>query len=94
MTNRNFKIETAMNKVKQRQEAELNALLKKLKQGLDELGKARKEEEAVLALKYANLYRDLRMRQDKEVLGLKGQFKSKGGATSSPQISKNKSGIK
>lgn len=32
------------------------------------------------------------MQQDKEVLGHKGQFKSKGGSTASPSISKSKAG--
>jgi hypothetical protein len=32
------------------------------------------------------------MQQDKEVLGHKGQFKSKGGSTASPTMTKSKTG--
>ncbi len=32
------------------------------------------------------------MQQDKEVLAHKGQFKSKGGSTASPSITKSKTG--
>jgi hypothetical protein len=34
------------------------------------------------------------MQQDKEIIAHKGQFKSKGGSTSSPQMTKSKVGVK
>lgn len=70
----------------------MTALHKKIKTGMDEQTKDRGVEENRLRLKYSNVCKDLKMQQDKEVLAHKGQFKSKGGSTASPSITKSKTG--
>ncbi len=55
---------------------------KRIKTGRDEQMKDRFNEEVRLKKKFENIMKELRMQQDKEVLGLKGQFKSKGGLNS------------
>lgn len=54
-------------------------LMKRIKTGKDEQMKDRFNEEVRLRKKFENIMKELKMQQDKEVLALKGQFKSKGG---------------
>lgn len=53
--------------------------MKRIKTGRDEHFKDRFNEEIRLRKKFENIMKELKMQQDKEVLALKGQFKSKGG---------------
>ncbi|CAM6005956.1 unnamed protein product [Sphagnum balticum] len=86
---RNLKIETAVNTLKAKQAAEMAALQKKVKTGLDEQNKERHFEEVRLNQKYGNIEKELRSQHDKEVLAFKGHFRSKGGQ-GSPLLAKTK----
>ncbi len=57
MNARNLKIETASNTLRAKQAAELAALQKKIRTGVDEQNKERSKEEARLNLKYHNIER-------------------------------------
>jgi hypothetical protein len=87
---RNLKIETALNTLRARQGAELAALQKKIKTGLDEQTKDRLHEEVRLNQKYANIEKELRGNHDKEVMAFRGQFRSKGGQGSPLLLNKSK----
>jgi ATP-dependent Lon protease len=87
---RNLKIETALNTLRARQAAELAALQKKIKTGLDEQTKDRNHEEVRLNQKYANIEKELRGNHDKEVMAFRGQFRSKGGQGSPLLLNKSK----
>ena len=47
-------------------------------------------EEKRLRLKYTNMCNEVKMQHDKDILGHKGQFKSKGGQAGSPSMKKSK----
>ena len=79
MTARNNKIDANIVKLKQKQEIQLEILRKRIKTGYEQNIKTKKKEEAKLNLKHANACKQLKMQQDKEIIGLQGQFRSKGG---------------
>ena len=65
MQARNLKIDTAQNTLRAKQAAELAALQKKIRTGLDEQNKERTREEFRINQKYANLEKEMRSIQDK-----------------------------
>lgn len=87
---RNLKIETSINTLRARQAAELAALQKKIRTGVDEQTKERTKEEARLSQKYANIKKELRGNHEKEVMAFRGQFRSKGGQGSPLLLTKSK----
>ena len=89
MSNRDIKIETAINQLKAKQAVELTNLRKKVQAGLEEKEREKKAEDAKLEKKFANVHRELKAQQEKEILHFKGEFKSKGGQ-SSPLSSKSR----
>jgi hypothetical protein len=60
----------------------MNNLKKRYKTLIDELNVDRTIEDERLHQKYANSLNDLKSQQDKEVINLKGYFRSKGGKDS------------
>lgn len=89
MNNRAIKIDTALNTLKLKQDAELSNLKKKIRTGLDQLNKQRKKEEEKLTLKFQNIRREQKMQHEKEKIAEKGQFPSKGGQ-GSPMLTKTR----
>jgi hypothetical protein len=87
---RSLKIETALNTLRAKQAAELAALQKKVRTGVDEQTKERKREEERINQKYANIAKELKSNQEKEILAFRGQFRSKGGQGSPLLLTKSK----
>lgn len=82
MDKRNERIETALATLRHKQNVELTNLQKRYKTLQDELLTDRKIQETRLLQKHDNLQRDMKSQHDKELLNLRGQFRSKGGKDS------------
>lgn len=80
---RNLKIENALSILKNKQKSELANLQKRIKTSRAEKNKEKDIETEKINLKYENLMKDLKVVQEREVLGFKGELKSLGGTASS-----------
>lgn len=75
--------------MKEKQENELANLAKNTKATANESRKLRQRDEERVALKFANLERELSMKQEKEKIAHRGEFTSKGGE-GSPLLTKSR----
>lgn len=75
--------------MKEKQENELANLAKNIKATANESRKLRQRDEERVALKFANLERELSMKQEKEKIAHRGEFTSKGGE-GSPLLTKSR----
>ena len=75
--------------MKEKQENELANLAKNIKATANESRKLRQRDEERVALKFANLERELSMKQEREKIAHRGEFTSKGGE-GSPLLTKSR----
>lgn len=84
--NRNNKMENSLSILRNKQNTELTNFQKRVKTTKAERNREKDIEVDKINMKYENLMKDLKVIQDREVLGFKGEFKSLGGTASSSPV--------